>query len=156
MRRLLASAVLGSALILGFTGCGTEPPPTGTPSPTSGSTTASEADILAATNAACNQAVSMSSDFAAGFQRDVNQFADPTASAEAPADAKDNFEAQMRGWSATLTSLATGPVSDELRTVLTESTAAIEAATEIGETPLSDEQVAAVVAIPDNFRAVCE
>lgn len=156
MRRLLATAVVGSALVLGFTGCGTEPPSGESSPPVVSSTTATQEDILAATNAACNQAVSMSSDFANGFERDANLlFADEDPQVAAQVS-EENFEAQMRAWSATLTSLQTGPIEDELRAVLGESKDAIDAATEVGETPFTDEQIAAVVAVPDNIRAVCQ
>lgn len=156
MRRLLATAALGSALVLGFTGCGTEPPPSGSTTPGTTSTTATAEDILAATNAACNQAVSMSSDFADGFERDANLlFAEAAEGVSAQASV-ENFEAQMRAWSATLTSLATGPINDELRVILAESKTAIEAATEVGDTAFTDEQIAAVTAVPENLRAVCQ
>lgn len=153
MRRLLASAALGSALLLSLAACGTKPP-TNSASPPPANTTASEADILAATNAACNQAVSMSNDFATGFERDAKLLFPEDDSVAAQVSTED-FEAQMRAWSATLTSLATGPVDEELRTALAESTTAIEAATEVGETPFTDEQIAAVTAVPEKLGAVC-
>ncbi|MFY1634073.1 hypothetical protein ACN27F_12465 [Solwaraspora sp. WMMB335] len=159
MRRSLVAAVLGVAVAAGLTGCGFESAPNttdGTSAPDTANT-ATEADILAATNAACNQAVSMSSDFATGFQRDVGQFADAASTGEqVPPQAVENFEAQMRAWSATLTSLATGPVREEVHAVLTESVTAIEAATEVGDTAFTEDQIAAVTAVPDNLRAVCQ
>ncbi|MDG4767801.1 hypothetical protein O7632_27450 [Solwaraspora sp. WMMD406] len=153
--RSLITVAVGSVFALAA-GCGFDSTPS-SGDPAGGTSTATAADILAATNAACNQAVSMSSDNAAGFNRDITRFGEAAANGlEVDQAGIDNFEAQMRGWSATLSSLATGPVDPELRTALTESAAAIEAAAGAAEAPLTEEQIAAVSEVPEKLRAVCE